>query len=386
MRNKFNLNECLRGEGINRREILENKYFIINEIYYTEYTSAYTGIEIKKIHNKIQEVNENAPLLIRYINRDFLKRNIFSELELKDDRLEKLFNSLKNDFVEYQKIEHMNLQKLIDFIQDEKGIYFILEFFDYTLKDYIKLEVEPLKNTKYPIELDVRKFIIDIFKCINDIHEKGLFFGTLLSPNEIFLKKITNNDTAKNNYQVKLPHPFLSYIFTLLELKVNLMNNKYPLHFPPDIYDIIKKRQTDNFESLSSILSFLDTPFDTWTSGFLVYQMLFDDIPFSYMQLESKKSNKKVEIQEYQYELFPWKISYEILVLITSCLQYHKTSRIQNFDLTNLIRDIERGNEKKTQLKNDLRLRIENMSKEKFPVKFNIYEQNQAKSYEKKNK
>ena len=360
MRNKFNLDECLIGNGINRREILENKYFIINEIYYTEYTSAYTGIEIKKVNNKIKEINENTPLLIR----DFLKRNIFSELELKDDRLEKLFNSLKNDFVEYQKIEHTNLQKLIDFIQDEKGIYFILEFFDYTLKDYIKLEVEPLKNTKYPIELDVRKFIVDIFKCTNDIHEKGLFFGTLLSPNEIFLKKITNNDTTKTN----------------------LMNNKYPLHFPPDIYDIIKKRQTDNFESLNSILSYLDTPFDTWTSGFLVYQMLFVDIPFSYMQLESKKSNKKVEIQEYQYELFPWKISYEILVLITSCLQYHKTSRIQNFDLTNLIRDIERGNEKKTQLKNDLRLRIENMSKEKFPVKFNIYEQNQAKSYEKKNK
>ena len=40
---------------------------------------------------------------------------------------------------------------------------------------------------------------------------------------------------------------------------------------------------------------------------------------------------------------------------------------------------------KKTQLKNDLRFRIENMSKEKFPFKFNIYETNQAKPYEKKN-
>ena len=119
----MNLNECLRGDGINKRELLENKYFIINEIYYTEYTSAYTGIEIKKNNQKRQEINENIPLLIRYVDKEFLRRNIFSELELKEDRFEKFFNSLKTDFIEYQKIDHTNLQKLVDFIQDEKGFH-----------------------------------------------------------------------------------------------------------------------------------------------------------------------------------------------------------------------------------------------------------------------
>jgi hypothetical protein len=59
MRNKFNLDECLIGNGINRREILENKYFIINEIYYNCINDDYTEISPVEI-----DKNEKFSLFI----------------------------------------------------------------------------------------------------------------------------------------------------------------------------------------------------------------------------------------------------------------------------------------------------------------------------------
>ena len=193
-----NLNDCVMGNNINKREILEsgnNKYFLINEVFYSDYTSTYTGKKIQIYQDKINEENK-TPLLIKFISRDFLKKNIFSELELKDDRLEKLFESLKNEFPKYQSLKHEGLQNLIDFIVNEKGIYFILEFFNFTLNDYIKMNIDQIKNTKTSIELHLtgfRELITDFFACVNYIHEKGLYFGSLINPNDIYLKASKNS-------------------------------------------------------------------------------------------------------------------------------------------------------------------------------------------------
>ena len=381
-----NLNDCVMGNNINKREILEsgnNKYFLINEVFYSDYTSTYTGKKIQIYQDKINEENK-TPLLIKFISRDFLKKNIFSELELKDDRLEKLFESLKNEFPKYQNLKHEGLQNLIDFIVNEKGVYFILEFFNFTLNDYIKMNIDQIKNTKTSIELHLtgfRELITDFFSCVNYIHEKGLYFGSLINPNDIYLKASKNSE-SKKKYFIKITHPFLSYIFTLLELKSNLMENKFPVNFPPDIYQIVKKRKTDNFESLNSILSSLDTSFDIWTSGILLYQMINDKIPFNYDSLDNiDKSNN---IDNYYYELFPWKISYELLVLITCCLRYNKNDRIQKFYLNQIINEIKKGNENQNKLYHDLKIRLDVMTKEKYPARFNLFESNQAEKYKKK--
>ena len=197
-----NLNDCVMGNNINQREILEsgnNKYFLINEVFYSDYTSTYTGKKIQIYQDKIREENK-TPLLIKFISRDFLKKNIFSELELKDDRLEKLFESLKNEFPKYQNLKHEGLQNLIDFIVNEKGVYFILEFFNFTLNDYIKMNIDQIKNTKTSIELHLtgfRELITDFFSCVNYIHEKGLYFGSLINPNDIYLKASKNSESKK---------------------------------------------------------------------------------------------------------------------------------------------------------------------------------------------
>ena len=369
------------------RGIISNKnntYFIINELASSTYTKTFSAIKITL--NKYKKVDSvsNEDLCIRYINKAYVQETIFKDLQIPEERVEKYYESLKNSFPKFQNLTHPNLQKLYDFIEDKNGLYFVLDFCEYTLEDFMEMTRGPMRNSKYPIDLKFRKVITDILKCMQYIHSQGLCLCSLINPHEIYIKE-TSWGQNKSAFQVKLPHPFLAHLFTLLAMK-NKSDN-FPSFFAPEIYESFlekmkKNKTTDTFDGLITMLKELDQNFDTWATGYLLYQILYNDVPFKFESIEDANNKFNLGI-ELTYEIFPWKISYHMLKLISDSLRLDPKKRIQSIVLDRVIKEIEAKNADADLLEKELKLRIERMNKDKEAVYFNCIEDFQAENYSK---
>ena len=384
------VNQCINGRTIDRREnefrgIIsngKNNYFIINELSSSGYTKSFSAIQISlSKKNKVESVSNDA-LTIKYVSKKYIQDTIFKDLQITEERVEKYYDSLKKNFVKYQTLEHPNLQKLYDFIEDEDGLYFILEFCEYTLNDFAEMTREPMKNSKYPIELKFRKIITDILICLQFIHNEGLCLCALINPNEIYIKETSRGIQNKSAFQVKLPHPFLAHLFTLLALKSK--GESFPSYFAPEIYksfaEKTKKGSKDSFDGLITMLNELDQNFDTWALGFLVYNIIYNDEPFKFESIEDANSKFNQGL-EFTYDIYPWKVSYHFLKIISDCMKLDPKKRMQSIDFERITKDISSKNEDDDILEKELKERIDRMSKDKDPVPFNLIEDLQAENY-----
>lgn len=355
----------------------KNNYFIINELVSSAYTKTFSATQVNlTADNKLENAHGEA-LCIRYVSKKYIQDCIFKDLEINEERVQRLYESLRHSFKKFKSIEHENLQKLQDFIEDKDGLYFVLEFCEYSLFDFVTMTREPLKNSKYPIEMKLRKIILNILECILFIHKEGLYLCALINPQEISIKE-TGHYQNKSGYQVKLPHPFLAHLFSLLALRSS--GEVFPSYFAPEIYNGINKNQNNTFEGLLAVLSKLDQSFDIWAVGYLIYNLLYGNAPFVFESLKEAYTKLK---PEFTYEVYPWKISYQMLKLINDCMKFHPKKRIQVNALQKVISDINKKNEDNELLERELKDRIEKSSKAKDIAKFNLINENQAEPYNK---
>lgn len=381
--------QSINGRNINQKEnefrgVIsngKNNYFIINELFSSEHTKSFSAIQISlNSNNKVESVSNDA-LTIKYISKKYLQDTIFKDLQITEEGIEKYYESLRKNFSKYQTIEHKNLQKLYDFIEDENGLYFIVEFCEYTLNDFAEMTREPMKNSKYPIELKFRKIITDILICLQYIHSEGLCLCSLINLNDIYIKE-TSRGQNKSAFQVKLPHPFLAHLYTLLALKSK--GDSFPSYFSPEVYLSFAKRPNnggkDSFDGIISMLNELDQNFDTWALGFLIYQIIYNCEPFKFESIEDA-NNKFNQGLEFTYEIYPWKISYHLLKIISDCLKLDPKKRIQYLDFKRIIKEINSKNEDEDILEKELKERIDRMNKDKDPVPFNLVDDLQAENY-----
>ena len=143
-----------------------------------------------------------------------------------------------------------------------------------------------------------------------------------------------------------------------------------------------KNKTTDTFDGLITMLKELDQNFDTWATGYLLYQILYNDVPFKFESIEDANNKFNLGI-ELTYEIFPWKISYHMLKLISDSLRLDPKKRIQSIVLDRVIKEIEAKNADADLLEKELKLRIERMNKDKEAVYFNCIEDFQAENYSK---
>lgn len=365
----------------------KNNYFIINELFSSENNKIFTATQISFLKNQRIDVTGGEPLTIRYVSKKYIQNCIFKDLNVSEERVEKLYQSLKKSFNKFQNIKHPNLQGLYDFIEDKNGLYFVMEFCENTLFDFVRTTREPLKNSKYPIELKFRKIIADMLSCIQYVHECGLYFGALINPQEIYVKEGSRGHGIGSNANlVKLPHPFLAHLFTLLALKSK--PESFPSFFAPEIYtgfvEKIYHKKQNLFEGFTSMLNDIDQNFDIWAFGFWVYEMLFDELPFKFESIED--ANSKFSLgTDLTYQIFPWRISFEMLQLITGCLKLDPKKRIQNIDLNKLLKEINLQNEMGDVIEKELKERNEKMNKKKDGISLNIIDDPQIEIYGKKN-
>lgn len=356
----------------------KNNYFIINELVSSTYTKTFSATQVNlTLDNKLDGAHGEA-LCIRYVSKKYIQDSIFKDLEINEERVQRLYESLRHSFKKFKSINHENLQKLQDFIEDKDGLYFVLEFCEYSLFDFVTMTREPLKSSKYPIEMKLRKIILNILECILFIHKEGLYLCALINPQEISIKE-TGHYQNKSGFQVKLPHPFLAHLFTLLALKS--CGDVFPSYFAPEIYSGIKDKEHNNsFEGLLSVLGKLDQSFDIWAVGYLIYEMLYGNAPFVFESL--KEAYTKLQ-PDFTYEVYPWKVSYQMLKLITDSMKFHPKKRIQVNALQKIISEMNKKGEDNDILERELKDRIEKAAKSKDIAKFNLINENQAEPYNK---
>lgn len=376
-----------------RKEIQGKKkktsYLILNELFSSEHLKIFSGVRLIKHENSKNELKYEVfydePLAIRFINKNFMKNKIFKHLGLNEEQSEKFLANIKKNFNKSD-INHKNILQIYDIIEDESGIYFVEEFCDYSLEDYIKMTVTPFKTSKFPIEIKLLPLIIEIISVIQYVHEKGLYFGSLLATNEIFVKEtLTNEDENKSAFSIKMPNPNISLLYTLISI-FSAKNDPsfFQSFFPPEFCEkFFRENNKNEFNEIAinlDSLQFLNDNFDKWALGYLMYNLLFDEVPFSFV--DAKEAIKKYKDPNFYYEIFPWKISFNSLNLINSCLKVDEKKRIQNIDFKSILNKYILMSDEFENFSKEMKERTEKMNDNKDPVRFNLYNSKQILGFE----
>lgn len=314
-------------------------YYIINEIISGDNTKVFSAVKRNQVGNF-----EEKRYCVKYYSKYWIKNEVLSKLKFPENQVNKFFDTIKNSLQDFKTISHPYIQELIDYYDDEEGMYIITEFCEWTLKDYVTLTREPLKYSKAPFECKIRKYIVQMLTAIQFLHENNsLSFGGLLNVSDIMVQEV--NDSSFNSVVVKLPHPFLSNLLTIVKI-YNIDN--FPSFYSPEVYQLFREdeimkviEKKDSFD-MGSLLSKLTHNFDMWALGYLLYEVLFENPPFAFDDLS--KALKTLNSQ-YTYKINPYAISYNLLKIINMCLQFDPNSRLQSFLLSEIMDELKKENE-----------------------------------------
>lgn len=350
-----------------RGPIPNSYYYIINELVSGENSKMFSAIKM----NSSAEIEESSGYCVKYYSKSWIKNEVLSKLKFPEDKVIKFFESIKNSLNDFKAIDHENIQKLVDYYDDEDGIYIITEFYERTLRDYISILREPIRYSKIPFETKIRKYIYQIIQAIKYLHDEfSLAFGGLLSINDIMVSVISSEGNSQST-SVKLPNPFLSNFITILKI---YNKDSFPSFYAPEVFERFRQDEIlkvidnkDTFE-MGTLLSKINQNFDMWNLGYLLFEMIFENPPFAFDDL-----NKALQTLNpgYTYSINPYSISVNVLRIINQCLQYDPNKRIQSFFLYDLAEEIkkendmgedfesllkERANSKNTQMKDEFEL------------------------------
>lgn len=366
----------------NKKDGEINVYKIINELSSTDYSRTFTAK--KKVKEELSDKN----YLVKFYDKDYLVKNILNGDKNKKDEFE---IQLIKYYEKGEKEKEGNIQMLLGFTKDEEeGYYYILEYCDYTLDEFISRALVSQRNNK--IEIVVIKFIYNLAKYIHsilsnmDLYEdsKKIVFGSLLNSYDVYIKENKEKSDTQDDYKIKLPNPALSFIDNIYTIKYvsesrNLRGYNY---LPPEIFSLInyfangnkskskkeknkEKKYKLDFNDLKIIFDLMERTemeycgkdkdlkdldknyidplyVDYYSVGYLSYQMLFCQEPFTYIDLKDAIDKSTVENgKEQKYLLYEKEISDEVCKLLKDCLVLNASMRrIINIDkleeLTNL--------------------------------------------------
>lgn len=355
-------------------------YYILNELVSGDNTKVFSAV---KIHLKEKEkLLESQKYCIRYISKEWINSEIFEKLQIHEERVKKFYDSLRKKFESYKKISHINIQDLKDFIEDEDGIYIVFEFCDYTLKDYVQLLREPVKSTRYPFEIKVRKMIYQILDLLSYMQDDtvSMSFGGMLNSSDIMITEFADSSSS-NSYIVKFPHPFMLELFTFFKI-YNI--EKFPSFYSPEIYKLFEAKEVDraierkDAFDLSSLMNKFNHNMDMWSLGYLIFEIIFEDPPFVFSNLYSATKSLN---SNFNYKIFPRRISKKCLELITKCLQLDPQDRIKTDYLTEMKFEFKKENENLEDMENSLKNRMSDKKDFDYVVEFNISSYNDYEKY-----
>jgi serine/threonine protein kinase len=361
--------ECFRGY-IQSKEAI---YYIINEIVSGENTRVFSAVKFVSKGGKEKIIDDNK-YCVRYLSKDWIINEVFAKLQIPEERVQKFFDGLKRSYQDFKMIKHSYIQELKDYIEDDHGIYIVLEFCDWTLKDYIQILREPLKNSKFPFEVKIRKIILQILETLSYIQDNtSQCFGGMLNTSDIMISEYSDStNMGSSNIVVKFPHPFMAHLFTILKI---YSLEKFPSYYAPEVYKLFEAKEVekviekkDSFD-IGSLLTKINQNLDMWALGYLLFEIIFDNPPFAFDDLNSAVKTLK---PSFTYKIYPYNVSPLCLKIMNLCLQLEPQDRIQSYYLNEIIEDMRKDNDNPEELDKQLRLRMKDKNmKEEFEL-FNL--------------
>ena len=333
-----------------RGPIPNSYYYIINEIISGENNKVFSAVKMTSSGN-IDETRYS----VKYFSKKWIKEEVLHKLKFPEERIIKFFESIKKSLNDFKQIKNEYIQTLYDYYDDDDGMYIILEFCDWTLRDYISMIREPLRNSRAPFEYKIRKFILHMLHAIYHLHEhNSLSFGGLLNSSDIMVAEPNDNSGSTI---VKFPHPFLANLMTILKI---YDNENFPSHYSPEVYELFQEdvvlkiiEKKDSFD-MGSLLSKINQNFDMWALGYCLYEILFDNPPFAFDNLKKVLSTLT---KDFAYKINPYGISFNSLKIINLCLQYEPQERLQSFLLNEIIEEFKKENDAGEEFENSLKER-----------------------------
>ncbi len=361
-----------RGYISHKNKEKTEEYYIINELLSGENTKVFSAIGFTHINEEKEESKRkmhDIRYCIRYLSKSWIKREFLDTFNYTDDQVVKFFQGIEKSFATYQELyENLDknsktnvctyIQKLYDYIDNDDGLFIVFEFCDWTLRDYVQILKEPTKNTLFPFEVKLRKFISRLVEVVYILHEtNSICFGGLLNSSDIMVSETTTNNSmiSQADINIKFPNPFLANLLTILKI---YKFETFPSFYPPEVYRIYKgdNKRFINMESfdISNLSSKISPDFDIWALGYLIYEII-DNPPFIFTNLEDAI---KTLTENYAIQVRPNFINSKTLLLINSCLQYDPQKRFENIALKEMLEDLNREYEDLEDFENKMRQRI----------------------------
>lgn len=329
-----------KTEKVFRGPIPGSSYYIVNELVSGENTKIFSAVKMNS--NEVEDLKYS----VKYYSKSWIKSEVLSKLKYPDDKVKKFFDTIKSSINDFKAIKHDNIQELIDYFDDEEGIFIVYEFCEWTLKDYLTILREPLKYSKIPFETKIRKYIHQILDAVKYLHENNsLAFGGLLNSHDIMISETVQSDVIYTSTSVKMPHPFLSNFITILKI---YDVEAFPSFYAPEVFarfkqdEILKAIENKDTFDMGTLLSKINQNFDMWSLGYLLYEMIFENPPFVFEDLNKALNTLS---PKYTYQINPYSVSVNVLKIINQCLQYDPNKRIQSFFLIDLTEEIKKENE-----------------------------------------
>jgi serine/threonine protein kinase len=344
-------------------------YYIVNEILSGDNMKIFSAVKFNYNKDQTTKHLDSQRFCIRHISKYWITKEIFSKMKLSPEKIHKFYENLKQSFSEFENIKHKYIQRLYDYIDDGEGIYIVSEFCDWTLKDYVHDIREPLRNTRFPFEIKLRKAIKEIVETVIYLHEDlSLTLGGLLNSADIMVSEF-NDTNSISIIVVKLPNPFISNLLTMLKM---YDMEEFPSYYAPEVYKLFEEdkllksiEKKESFE-LGDFFSKLNQNFDIWCLGYLLYEILFEIPPFNFDDLKSALSTLN---EDATYKIHPYHISPVILKLINHCLQFEQQERIQTSSLKEYFEELKQDQDNIDEVEKQLRARINNKNaKEEFDL------------------
>ena len=332
----ISVDKRFRGKISNEK----NEYYIVNEISRLPYMTTLSAVKLVKNENSSIKFEKEIFCLV-YFDKKYIEQVVFGKKFENEEEIQFFYQNLKLSFIKYTKVKREYILELFDYIETQNGIFYVMEFYDHSLHDYL-LELRQEKFIKQKnCEILFRPFIITTLTAIASMHEESLNLCGLIDQTDIYIKKHPNHHT-----EIKFLHPLLSDLLTLLKI----YSNHPPSFFAPEIYQLFQQKQTvlkqlnyyHSFETVRTILkAFPNFIFDYWSAGVLFFEMLFGKTPFRVSCLDHFEEDLN-EDKTYEME---WAIITEkIEKIITGCLIFKVEKRLNGGLIDKILRDLIKEN------------------------------------------
>lgn len=325
----------------------ENRYVIINEIRKNAYSITYSAIKIqlsesfikpsnnnnkKNTNNQINNL-ENQKFMVKFYRRDLIEEYIISKLSIRQSAKESYYEDLLKEFKNSQADATLRkmgecIQRIFDIEINENGVFVVTEFNETTLAEYLRYMRESFKSNKCA-ELKYKHVFLPVLELVYNLDYKVSFSG-LLNSSDIYVNEKASGSAANNSNDsfIKITHPFFNQLETVFKI---LDNENFPNFYPPQFIAQFKQEPQSGkvlmqCTDLSDALALINHNFDMWALGYLLYEILFEILPFKFENLEKAKfafwKNKvNYKIKRNKYTKF-------IIDVITNSMKWETEKRL----------------------------------------------------------